>query len=454
MAKAKLAYVCQSCGSVHPKWSGQCADCESWNSLLEQAGDELRAAKKTGYSGQRSEEAVNLNEIELVADQRTSSGVQEFDRVLGGGIVAGSAVLIGGDPGIGKSTILLQILGTISSTLSVLYITGEESLQQVAMRAKRLGLPQTEIKALSETCVEDMLAVAKRQKPKVLVVDSIQTTHTEDLNSAAGSVSQIRECATKLVQYAKTNNVALFMVGHVTKEGALAGPRVLEHIVDTVLYFEGQTDNRFRLIRAVKNRFGAVNELGIFAMTDKGLKEVSNPSAIFLSHQGKARSGSVVMTSWEGSRPMLVEVQSLVDASALGNPRRVAVGIDANRLTICLAVLNRHGGVQTGDQDVFINVVGGVRVTETASDLALIFAVLSSLRDRPIPNDLIVFGEVGLSGEIRPVQGGVERLREAEKHGFRRAVVPEANAKHAKLSEMKVKGIQHLQDAIDYFNEL
>ena len=371
---------------------------------------------------------TRMTEVDLQDELRLSSGLKELDRVLGGGVVMGSVVLIGGDPGIGKSTLLLQALSHLSQKNKVLYVTGEESLQQVTLRARRLGFGEEPLLLLADTQIERILNLAHKEKPQVLVIDSIQTVHTELLQSAPGSVSQVRESAAQLTSFAKKTNTALFLVGHVTKEGTLAGPRVLEHMVDTVLYFEGEADNRYRMVRAFKNRFGAVNELGIFAMTDKGLREVNNPSAIFLSRYPQPVSGSVIMATKEGTRPLLVEVQALVDQSHMANPRRVGVGLDTQRLAMLLAILHRHGGIVTHDQDVFVNVVGGVQVTETAADLPVILAVMSSLRNRPLPQDLIVFGELGLAGEIRPIQGGQERLREAVKHGFKRAIVPFANA--------------------------
>lgn len=388
-----------------------------------------------------------IDEVVINAESRMDCGVSELNRVLGGGLVDGSVVLIGGDPGIGKSTLLLQTLANLSQYYSVLYVTGEESLQQVAMRAKRLQLPVSGLKLLAETQVETIIAHAQKEKPRVMVIDSVQTIFTDTISSAPGGVSQVRESAAQLVRFAKMTNTAVFLVGHVTKEGALAGPRVLEHMVDSVLYFEGQSDSRFRVIRAIKNRFGAVNELGVFAMTDKGLKEVSNPSAIFLSRQPEQTPGSVIMVTWEGSRPMLVEVQALVDEAHGQQAKRVTAGLEHNRLAILLAVLHRHGGVATYDQDVFINVVGGVKVTETGSDLALLAAVVSSLRDRVIDKETIIFGEVGLAGEIRPVQSGQERLREAAKHGFKRAIVPFANAPK-QTGTMEVEPVKHLQEVL------
>lgn len=452
MAKAKRLYGCTDCGATFTKWAGQCGECKAWNTLVETVIDTTptggSGARSSNWSGQQAE-VKTLAEVSSVEVPRQASGSSELDRVLGGGLVPGSVVLIGGDPGIGKSTILLQTLCRLAQDIPALYITGEESQQQVAMRARRLSLPEDRLRVMTETCIESIIATAQREKPAVMVVDSIQTIFTEQLQSAPGGVAQVRESAALLVRYAKQSNTAIFLVGHVTKEGALAGPRVLEHMVDTVLYFEGEADGRLRLLRAVKNRFGAVNELGVFAMTDKGLKEVANPSAIFLSRYEAPIPGSVVMSTWEGSRPMLVEVQALVDTSHLGNPRRVTLGLDQNRLAMLLAVLHRHGGVATYDQDVFVNVVGGVKVLETAADLALIAAVMSSLRNRPLPMDLMVFGELGLSGEVRPVPSGQERLKEAAKHGFTRAIVPKANAPKDSPKGMTVVGVTRLDEALD-----
>ena len=389
-----------------------------------------------------------LNEVVLDEEPRTPIGIGELDRVLGGGLVHGSVVLIGGDPGIGKSTILLQALARLDA-LETLYITGEESLQQVTLRARRLGLGGDRLRLLPETNVERIITVATQERPQVIVVDSIQTIYTELLQSAPGSVAQVREAAAQLVRFAKQTNTALFIVGHVTKEGTLAGPRVLEHMVDTVLYFEGDPGERYRVLRAVKNRFGAVNELGVFAMSDKGLKEVSNPSAIFLSRHEEPVPGSVVMVTREGTRPLLVEVQALVDESHTQNPRRIALGLEQNRLAMLLAVMHRHGGIAMFDQDVFINVVGGVRVSETAADLPLLLAALSSFRDRPLPSDLVVFGEVGLAGEVRPVPNGQDRIKEAQKHGFKRAIVPKANAPKTRPQGIEIIAAQRLRDVVD-----
>ena len=423
MAKAKRMYGCTECGATFPKWAGQCGECGAWNTLVETLL-EANAATPSGRAGWAGDQVQikTLAEVSVEEVPRFSTASGELDRVLGGGLVDGSVVLIGGDPGIGKSTILLQTLCNIATRFPALYVTGEESQQQVAMRARRLGLPEDKLKVMTETCIESIIATARVEKPKVMVIDSIQTIFTEQLQSEPGGVAQVRESAALLVRFAKQSGTAIFLVGHVTKEGALAGPRVLEHMVDTVLYFEGESDGRLRLLRAVKNRFGAINELGVFGMTDKGLKEVTNPSAIFLTRAQEEVPGSVVMATWEGTRPMLVEVQALVDTSHMANPRRVTLGLDQNRLAMLLAVLHRHGGIPTYDQDVFLNVVGGVKVLETASDLALMAAVISSLRNKPLPHDLLVFGEVGLSGEIRPVPSGQERLKEAAKHGFKRAI--------------------------------
>ncbi|MGN6151515.1 MAG: DNA repair protein RadA [Lysobacteraceae bacterium] len=453
-AKARTAYVCGECGAEHGKWQGQCAECGAWNTLtqivLESAVSAPPAARRGSWAGQVEPPKITaLKDVLQHEDQRTTTGIGEFDRVLGGGLVEGAVVLIGGDPGIGKSTLLLQALASMAGRLPALYVTGEESLAQVAGRAARLGLPLDGLSALAETGVERILEQTATMRPKLLVADSVQTLWTETLTAAPGSVSQVRESAARLVRYAKETGTAIFLVGHVTKEGGIAGPRVLEHMVDAVLYFEGDGGSRFRVLRAFKNRFGAVNELGVFAMGDKGLREVPNPSAIFLSGSGH-QPGSCVMVTREGTRPLLVEVQALVDASPLSNPRRVAVGLEQNRLAMLLAVLHRHGGIMVGDQDVFVNVVGGIRVQETAADLPVLLAVLSSLRDRPLPEKTIAFGEVGLSGEIRPVPNGEERLKEAATHGFRRAIVPKANAPRAGAYKgMDVVAVERLADPLD-----
>ncbi len=429
MKAGKKQYQCQQCAAFASKWAGQCADCGEWNTLQESIAAPVSTSPRfISYAGE-APRTVNLGDIDAEEAPRLDTGLSELNRVLGGGLVIGSVVLLGGDPGIGKSTLLLQSLGHYREQgVPTLYVSGEESAGQVAMRADRLKLSRQALRLLTETEIERVLAIAAQEKPAVLVIDSIQTMHTSTLQSAPGNVAQVRECAAQLVRFAKATSTAVYLVGHVTKDGTLAGPRVLEHMVDAVLYFEGELSGRYRLVRAFKNRFGAVNELGVFAMTDRGLREVTNPSAILLSRHEQPVAGSVVMVTREGTRPMLVEVQALVDDSALGNPRRVTVGLDHNRLSMLLAVLHRHGGVATSGCDVFANIVGGVRVTETGADLAVVLAVISSLRNRPLPADLIVFGEIGLAGEIRPVQNGPERLREAAKHGFKRAIVPKANA--------------------------
>lgn len=449
MAKTKVQYYCTSCGSVHTKWNGQCSDCGAWNTLEESIAAPAQTAKNPRFTGYAGEAATvrSLKEIHIQEDPRTPTGVQELDRVLGGGLVAGSVVLIGGDPGIGKSTILLQTLCDLPE-ISSLYVTGEESLQQVSLRARRLGLKADHLRLLTETGVETVIALAQLEKPQIMVIDSIQTLYTEQLQSAPGSVSQIRESAAQLVRFAKQTQTTLFIVGHVTKEGTLAGPRVLEHMVDTVLYFEGDPGGRYRILRAVKNRFGAVNELGVFAMTEQGLKGVSNPSAIFLSRHEEPVSGSAIMVTREGTRPLLVEVQALVDTSHAGHARRVTLGMEQNRLAMLLAVLHRHGGISMYDQDVFINIVGGVKISETAADLPLLLAALSSFRSRPLPVDVVIFGEVGLAGEIRPVPNGEERLREAAKHGFKQAIVPKANKPHQAIQGMKVTAVARLEEAM------
>lgn len=450
MSKNKSVYSCSACGAQTPKWAGQCGDCGAWNTIVEIAAiaSNSRHPRFSGFTGATSAEVVSLLEVSPEQVSRQATGIGEFDRVLGGGLVPGSVTLIGGDPGIGKSTLLLQTLVQLAQDQQVLYVTGEESLQQVSLRAHRLGLEASTVRLLAETQVEQVLQAAQSEKPDVLVIDSIQTMYTEQLQSAPGSVAQVRESAAQLVRFAKQTNTALFLVGHVTKEGTLAGPRVLEHMVDTVLYFEGDSGSRYRLVRAIKNRFGAVNELGVFAMTEHGLKEVTNPSAIFLSRHDAQVSGSVVMVTLEGSRPLLVEVQALVDESPLSNPRRVTVGLEHNRLAMLLAVLHRHGGVVTYDQDVFANVVGGVRVSETAADLPILMSIMSSLRDRPLPHEVVVFGEVGLAGEIRPVANGQERLHEAQKHGYKRAVVPKGNVPKKSIEGLEVIGVQRLDEAI------
>lgn len=449
MKKNKIAFVCNDCGSEYSKWQGQCHDCHAWNTIVEmRIPQNGKNNVRSGFSGITKAKIELLSEIDLQAVPRFSSGFTELDRVLGGGIVPGSAILIGGSPGAGKSTLLLQTICTLSKMQKVLYVTGEESLQQVAMRASRLGLPTDKVQVLAETEVETICQLALNEKPTVMVIDSIQVMHMGDIQSAPGSVSQVRECAAFLTRFAKQHQVAIFLVGHVTKDGAIAGPKVLEHCIDCSLMLDGDADGRYRTLRGHKNRFGAVNELGVFAMTETGLKEVKNPSAIFLNRSEEVSPGSTVMVIWEGTRPLLVEIQGLVDYSQMSNPRRVAVGLEQNRLTMLLAVLHRHGDVQMNDQDVFVNVVGGIKVTETSADLALILALLSSFRNKVLPKELIVFGEVGLSGEIRPVGNGTERISEAKKHGFKRAIVPKANVPK-KLQGIDVVGVKNLQEALE-----
>ena len=453
MAKApKTAYVCNDCGAEFSRWQGQCSACKAWNTISEvrviSASNSTKNDRFSGYAGETRAKIQTLSEISLQETPRFTSGFKELDRVLGGGIVPGSAILIGGHPGAGKSTLLLQVMCELAKNMTALYVTGEESLQQVAMRANRLNLPTDKLNMLSETSVEQICNLADQLKPQIIVVDSIQVMHLSDIQSSPGSVAQVRECASFLTRYAKTRQVAIIMVGHVTKDGTLAGPKVLEHAIDCSLLLEGEADSRFRTLRSHKNRFGAVNELGVFGMTEQGLREVKNPSAIFLSRGDEQTPGSSVMVLWEGTRPLLVEIQALVDHSMLANPRRVAVGLEQNRLALLLAVLHRHGGLQMSDQDVFVNVVGGVKVGETGADLALLLALISSFRNRPLPQDLVVFGEVGLAGEIRPVTSGQERISEAAKHGFKRAIVPFANKPKSAVENMEVFTVKKLSDAL------
>jgi DNA repair protein RadA/Sms len=452
MAKPKTVYVCSACGAQAPKWAGQCGDCDAWNTLSESIdipNTHSGRARVAGFGDSKDLNRVqNLAEVTLDDVQRVPTGSSEFDRVLGGGLVPGSVILLGGDPGIGKSTLVLQTVAALSRHLKAVYVTGEESLQQVSLRSHRLGFTDVQVRMLAATQLETVLTIAQLEQPDIIVIDSIQTMFTEQLQSAPGAVAQVRECAAQLVRYAKQTQTVMFLIGHVTKEGVLAGPRILEHMVDTVLYFEGEAGQRYRLIRAVKNRYGAVNELGVFAMTDRGLREVANPSAIFLSQHDQAVPGSVIMVTLEGSRPLLVEVQALVDTSQANAPRRLAVGFEQNRLAMLLAVLHRHGGIATYDQDVFANVVGGVRVTETGADLPVILAVVSSLKNRCVPQDMVVFGEVGLAGEIRPVPNGQERLSEARKHGYKRALIAAANAPRKGLEELEIIAVKTLDEAL------
>jgi DNA repair protein RadA/Sms len=452
MAKLKEVFVCQNCGASAPKWQGQCTSCGEWNTLLAEtqpAGP--RNAAKGGPRTAQADASSSLAAEAMLEQPRLTTGTAELDRVLGGGLVSGSVTLIGGDPGIGKSTLMLQAAAALNASGPVLYATGEESLKQVALRARRLGLEAATARLIAETQVEAIVGAASSLKARVLIVDSIQTMYSERIEAAPGAVSQLRECTAELVRFAKSSSTAVLLVGHVTKEGQIAGPRVLEHMVDTVLYFESDTGSRFRVLRSVKNRFGAANEIGVFAMMEQGLREVTNPSAIFLSRHAEPVSGSVITVMREGTRSLLIEVQVLADASLGANPRRVAVGIDGNRLTMLLAVAHRHAGLLLQGQDVFANVVGGVRLAETAGDLAIVLAARSSLRDVPLPNSLIAFGELGLAGEIRPVPFGEERLREAAKHGFKLALVPEANVPKRPPDGMTVRGVTRLNQALDAF---
>jgi len=451
--KERSVFVCQSCGAEAPRWEGRCPQCAEWNTLIEQksqsqAADTHRFAALAGASP-----VQNLGKIQAKEIQRRSSGLGELDRALGGGMVAGGVVLIGGDPGVGKSTLLLQTLCTMAGQWPVLYVTGEESAQQVALRAQRLTLPTADVLLIAEIQLESIIATLIERRPEIVVIDSIQTLYSSQLSAAPGSVSQVRECAAQLTRIAKQHQMTMIFIGHVTKDGALAGPRVLEHIVDTVLYFEGDPHSSFRLIRAIKNRFGAINELGVFAMTDKGLRGVNNPSALFLSRHNEQVPGSCVVATLEGTRPLLVEIQALVDTAHVPNPRRLSVGLESSRLAMLLAVLHRHAGVASYDQDVFINAVGGVRISEPAADLAVLMAIVSSLTNRALPRGLLVFGEVGLAGEIRPAPRGQERLREAAKLGFRQAIIPLANSPKQSISGLEIIAVDRIDQAIAFLRE-
>lgn len=451
MAKDKSVYICTECGTYEPKWQGQCPACMAWNTLVEGVAE---TASTNRYANKFESLAATgqlqkLNDIEAADVERQPTGLAEFDRVLGGGLVEGGVILIGGGPGIGKSTLLLQVLCHLGKSSQAIYVSGEESPQQIAMRAKRLGLDASQLDLLAEINLEKILATLQANKPNITVIDSIQTVYSEALQSAPGSVAQVRECSAQLTRLAKQLGITVILVGHVTKDGALAGPRVLEHIVDTVLYFEGDQNSTFRLIRAFKNRFGAVNELGVFAMTEKGLREVANPSALFLSHHESQVAGSCITVTMEGTRPLLIEIQALVDESHAPVPKRLCVGVEQNRLAMLLAVLHRHAGVACFDQDVFINAVGGVKITEPAVDLSVLISIVSSLKDKPLEANLVVFGEVGLAGEVRPVQGGLVRLKEAAKLGFTKAIVPKANAPKTKIKGLEVFAVDRLDQALE-----
>ena len=452
MAKQKTVYACTECGGSSPKWQGQCPHCNAWNTLVESLAEAAATNRFSAIAG--TGRLQRLAEIRPREESRIATGIEEFDRVLGGGLVAGGVVLIGGDPGIGKSTLLLQALAQLAGRHSALYVTGEESGEQVALRAQRLQLDAGPMQLLTEIHLEKILAALMEHKPRIAVMDSIQTLYSDALQSAPGSVAQVRECAAQLTRYAKQAGTCIVFVGHVTKEGALAGPRVLEHIVDTVLYFEGDPNSSFRLIRACKNRFGAVNELGVFAMTDKGLRGVSTPSALFLSQHEQQVAGSCVLVTQEGTRPLLVEIQALVDEAHSPSPRRLSVGLEQNRLAMLLAVLHRHAGIACFDQDVFVNAVGGVKIGEPAADLAVLLAIVSSLRNRPLPKKLIAFGEVGLAGEIRPAPRGQERLKEAAKLGFTHALIPKANAPKQPIKGIEVIALERVEQAVEKLREL
>lgn len=455
MAKAKVEYVCSDCGGSTVKWQGRCPHCGAWNTMQEFKIPQASAARFGSDKHRRSvisqsTQAVDLSEVDAKELPRTLVGIDEFDRVMGGGLVSGGVTLIGGDPGIGKSTLLLQVMSRlVSQDVRCLYVTGEESASQVAMRAKRLAIDPQGLKLMSEIELEKIEAALTSLQPQFVVIDSIQTLFSGELESAPGSVTQVRECSARLTRLAKTLNMTLIFVGHVTKEGSLAGPRVLEHIVDTVLYFEGDAHSNFRLIRAFKNRFGAVNELGVFAMTDRGLRAISNPSAIFLSEFKENVPGSVIMATQEGTRPLLVEIQALVDRSFIPTPKRLCVGLDQQRLIMLLAVLHRHAGISSAETDVFVNAVGGVKISEPASDLAVLLAIVSSVTNRPLARGTFVFGEIGLSGEVRPAPRGQERLKEAAKLGFSRAIIPRANAPKTPIEGLEIIAVDRVSDAID-----
>jgi DNA repair protein RadA/Sms len=452
LAREKTQYVCTECAAAAPKWQGQCPGCGLWNTLVESIAESAGGSRFQSMAPPAR--LRPLADIEAGEAQRLPTGIAEFDRALGGGLVAGGVVLLGGDPGIGKSTLLLQALALMSASQRTLYVSGEESAEQLALRARRLALEAGSLQILAEINLEKIVAALQAEKPQVAVIDSIQTLWSEQLSSAPGSVAQVRECAAQLTRLAKQLGITVILVGHVTKDGALAGPRVLEHIVDTVLYFEGDTNSSFRLVRAFKNRYGAVNELGVFAMTDKGLKGVNNPSALFLSQHGQDVAGSCVLVTQEGTRPLLVEIQALVDEAHAPNPRRLTVGLEAQRLAMLLAVLHRHAGIACFDQDVFVNAVGGVRISEPAADLAVTLAIVSSMRNKPLPGKLVAFGEIGLAGEIRPAPRGQERLKECAKLGFTRALIPEANAPRQAIAGLEVIAVRRIEEAVERLREL
>jgi DNA repair protein RadA/Sms len=451
MARPKSVYACTECGGESPKWQGQCPHCSAWNTLVEGVAETVSKHRFSGVA--KSSELRRLSEVSARETPRMASGIEELDRVLGGGFVAGEVALLGGDPGVGKSTLMLQVLAAMSASRKAVYISGEESVEQIALRARRLALDPGKLELLAEIQLERILATLGKARPEIAVVDSIQTLYSEALTSAPGSVSQVRECVAQLARHAKSSGAVVVLVGHVTKEGAIAGPRVVEHIVDSVLYFEGDTHQSFRLVRAFKNRFGAVNELGVFAMTDKGLRGVSNPSAIFLSQHVGEVAGSCVLVTQEGTRPLLVEIQALVDAAHAPNPRRLTVGLEQNRLAMLLAVLHRHAGIACYDQDVFVNAVGGVRIAEPAADLAVVLAIVSSLTDKPIPDKVAVFGEIGLAGEVRPAPRGQERLREAAKLGFTRAIIPRANQPKQRMDGIEIVPVASVAEAVRNFRK-
>lgn len=447
MARSKTTHVCTECGATSPKWQGQCPGCSGWNTLVETVA-EASSSRFVPLAADTAQ-VVTLASVEAREEARTPTGIDELDRVLGGGIVRGGVVLLGGDPGIGKSTLLMQAGARIAALAPVLYVSGEESAQQIALRAQRLQVDAERLHLLTEIRLEAILARLQERKPALAIIDSIQTVYSDALTSAPGSVAQVRECAAQLTRYAKQSGTAIVLVGHVTKEGALAGPRVLEHIVDTVLYFEGDTHSSYRLVRAIKNRFGAANELGVFGMTERGLKPIGNPSALFLAQHAKPVAGTSVLATLEGTRPLLIELQALVDTSYAPSPRRLSVGLEHNRLALLLAVLHRHGGIATSDQEVYINAVGGMRISEPAADLPVLLAIVSSLKNRPLPAGLIAFGEVGLAGEVRPVQRGQDRLREAAKLGFSRAILPKANVAKPVVPGITAIGVERLDEALE-----